>query len=108
MKETLSTISQKTGFSVTTVSRVLSGQAEKYRISEVFIFGSYARDEATENSDIDLLVYGGENFKPTHIFSFAEELRELLHKNVDAFEINEVNPDSDFYQTIMKEKIKVA
>ena len=31
---------------------------EKYRISEVFIFGSYARDEATENSDIDLLVYG--------------------------------------------------
>lgn len=34
MKETLSTISQKTGFSVTTVSRVLSGQAEKYRISE--------------------------------------------------------------------------
>ena len=44
----------------------------------------------------------------THIFSFAEELRELLHKNVDAFEINEVNPDSDFYQTIMKEKIKVA
>ena len=81
---------------------------EKYRISEVFIFGSYARDEATENSDIDLLVYGGENFKPTHIFSFAEELRELLHKNVDAFEINEVNPDNDFYQTIMKEKIKVA
>ena len=34
MKETLSTISKRTGVSVTTVSRVLSGQAEKYRISE--------------------------------------------------------------------------
>ncbi len=34
MKETLSTISQRTGVSVTTVSRVLSGQSEKYRISE--------------------------------------------------------------------------
>ena len=34
MKETLSTISQRTGVSITTVSRVLSGQSEKYRISE--------------------------------------------------------------------------
>ena len=34
MKETLSSISQRTGVSVSTVSRVLSGQSEKYRISE--------------------------------------------------------------------------
>jgi len=34
MKETLSTIAQKTGLSVSTVSRVLSGKAESSRISE--------------------------------------------------------------------------
>ena len=34
MKETLSSIAQRTGCSITTVSRVLSGQSEKYRISE--------------------------------------------------------------------------
>lgn len=34
MKETLATISQRTGVSITTVSRVLSGQSEKYRISK--------------------------------------------------------------------------
>ena len=33
-KETLITISERTGFSISTVSRVLSGQAKKYRISE--------------------------------------------------------------------------
>lgn len=33
MKETLVTISKRTGFAISTVSRVLSGQAEKYRIS---------------------------------------------------------------------------
>jgi LacI family transcriptional regulator len=33
-KETLQTISERTGFSVSTVSRVLSGQAAKYRISD--------------------------------------------------------------------------
>lgn len=31
--ETLVTISQRTGFSISTISRVLSGQAERYRIS---------------------------------------------------------------------------
>ena len=33
MKETLVTISKRTGFDISTVSRVLNGQAEKYRIS---------------------------------------------------------------------------
>ena len=33
MKETLVTISKRTGFAISTVSRVLNGQAEKYRIS---------------------------------------------------------------------------
>lgn len=33
MKETLSSISARTGFSITTISRVLSGQSQKYRIS---------------------------------------------------------------------------
>lgn len=39
------------------------------------------------------------------IFALAEELRE---KNVDVFEISEINKDSDFYNTIMKERLFVA
>lgn len=42
------------------------------------------------------------------IFALAEELREGLKKDVDVFEINEVNKDSDFYNTIMKERMLVA
>ena len=33
MKETLSTLAEKTGYSITTISRVLSGKGEKHRIS---------------------------------------------------------------------------
>ena len=33
MKETLSTMAERLGYSATTISRVLSGKAEKYRIS---------------------------------------------------------------------------
>lgn len=34
MKETLASLSQKTGYSITTISRVLSGKSEQYRISK--------------------------------------------------------------------------
>lgn len=82
--------------------------AEKYKVKEIYLFGSYARGEANENSDLDFLVYGGEKFRLTMIFPLAEELREVLKKDADVFEINEINKDSDFYHTIMKERLLVA
>lgn len=90
------------------IRRIVKPLAEKYHISEVYLFGSYARNEATSASDIDFLVFGGKNFKLTSVFAFAEELRLLINKKIDVFEINEVNHDSPFYNTIMKERVKVA
>ncbi|MCI8527131.1 MAG: nucleotidyltransferase domain-containing protein [Oscillospiraceae bacterium] len=81
---------------------------KKYGIKEIYLFGSYARGEADENSDLDFLVFGGEDFKLTMIFAFAEELREVLKKDVDVFEINEIDKDSDLYDVIMKERLLVA
>ena len=75
---------------------------------EIYLFGSYARGEADENSDLDFLVFGGEGFKLTSILALGEELREVLKKNVDIFEIREVNQDSEFYRTIMREKVLAA
>ena len=91
-----------------TIRRIVKPIAEKYRIQNVYLFGSSARGEATYSSDLDFLVYGGEQFKRTMIFAFAEELRIALEKNVDVFEINEINENSDFYHTIMRERVLVA
>ncbi|MBD5537623.1 MAG: hypothetical protein HDQ99_18600 [Lachnospiraceae bacterium] len=33
--------------------------AQKYKVKELYLFGSYARGEANEISDLDFLVYGG-------------------------------------------------
>ena len=98
----------ETILSLADIKQVVKPLAEKYKISEVYIFGSYARNEATAESDIDFLVFGGKEFKLTSIFAFAEELRIAIQKEIDVFEINEVNKDSSFYETIMKEKVKVA
>ncbi len=95
-------------FTINEVKNLVKPIAEKYKVNEIYLFGSYARGEANESSDLDFLVFGGESFKLTMIFSLAEDLREVLKKEVDVFEINEINEDSDFYNTIMKERLLVA
>ena len=95
-------------FSLADIQRIVKPFADKYHINEVYVFGSYARNEATPESDIDFLVFGGQNFKPTSIFAFAEELRMAIRKEIDVFEIREVNKNSAFYNTIINERVKVA
>ena len=95
-------------FTFENITNLVTPIARKYGVKEIYLFGSYARGEATENSDLDFLVFGGEGFKLTLIFAMAEDLRKALQKNVDVFEINEINKDSNFYHTIMKERLLVA
>lgn len=99
---------EKTIFTISDIKALVKPIAEKYKVKEIYLFGSYARGEADEESDLDFLVFGGEEFKLTMIFSLAEELRKVLNKDVDVFEIHEINEDSDFYKTIMKERLLVA
>ncbi|MCM1183470.1 MAG: nucleotidyltransferase domain-containing protein [Roseburia sp.] len=95
-------------FTIKDIENLVQPIAEKYKVKAIYLFGSYARGEADERSDLDFLVYGGENFKLTMIFSLAEELRKILKKNVDVFEINEINRDSDFYNAVMRERLLIA
>ena len=95
-------------FTIETIINLVKPIAEKYHVGQIYLFGSYARGEAGIDSDLDFLVYGGDNFKLTMIFALAEELREVLNKKVDVFEIHEINQESEFYNTIMKERLLVA
>ena len=80
----------------------------RYNAEYALLFGSYARGEETPDSDIDVVVFGGDNFKKSNIFAFAEDLRETLGKNADVFEISEVNKGTPFYDNLMKEGVKIA
>jgi len=64
---------------------------EKFNIGTIGIFGSYARDEASETSDVDLLVSFtqpiGWEFIELHDF-----LEEILGKKVDLATVNSLKP----------------
>ena len=56
--------------------------SEKYGIKNIGIFGSYASDLATEDSDIDIVIETQEPdfYKLVHI---KEELEELFNRSID-------------------------
>ncbi len=92
----------------TDVEKSIKELLVRYNAEYALLFGSYARGEETEESDIDVLVFGGDNFKKSNIFAFAEELRQMTGKSVDAFEICEVDRSTPFYDNVIKEGIKIA
>lgn len=54
---------------------------EKYGVEQIGLFGSFARDEANENSDIDIFVDMKAKFDNVMALKFSIE--ESLNKKVD-------------------------
>lgn len=61
--------------------------AERYGVGKIYLFGSYARGEATEESDIDLLV-DAENIHGLEYFGLWDDLERALEKSLDLVTIN--------------------
>jgi hypothetical protein len=58
--------------------------AQDYGVTKIGLFGSYARDEAKEDSDIDIAVEIESNKKNIHnFFSLRRELEAAFGKRVD-------------------------
>ena len=79
----------------------------KYNAQSAILFGSYARDEADYESDIDVMIIGGESFVPSDVFCIADDLFKTARKPVDVYEKREIDDGSTFYQTIMDEGIEL-
>ena len=90
------------------IERAVMPLLKRYRAEKAILFGSYARNEATPQSDIDLVITGGTEFDPTDVFCIADELYRTLGKNVDVYELREIDTGSDFYHTIHREGVQIA
>ena len=81
---------------------------KKYKAESAILFGSYARQEADVNSDIDLVVIGGPGFDPTDVFCMADDLHRATGKRVDVYELCELNTGTEFYNTVLTEGVRIA
>lgn len=58
-------------------------------IDKVYLFGSYARNEATEDSDIDLVVKLRNNVG-MKLYSLYDKVENVLNKKTDILTENEI------------------
>ena len=80
---------------------------EKHHIKDVYLFGSYARGEANENSDVDIYCSSGDVDTLFKEVDLIRELEEALGKKVDVVTIGSKMHDF-FRQQLEEDKIKIC
>ena len=76
-----------------------------YDIEYCYLYGSYAKDNAKVESDIDLLV--SSNLKGLAFLGLVEDLREALKKKVEVIDIRELGSNNELINEILRDGIKV-
>jgi len=77
----------------------------RHGIKKILVFGSYARNEATSNSDLDLIVEFPEGSSLLDHIGIEFELSETLKMKIDLLSQNGISPY--IKDKIMKEAIVI-
>jgi len=76
--------------------------APQYGIDKVYLFGSYARGDATEESDVDFRIVEGEKITLLDIGGLYEDFIEALESRIDIVMTD--NMSATFYDFIKNEE----
>lgn len=102
-------------YSITEIQRIVTPIIEKYHIPAMYLFGSYARGEATMDSDLDFLVdtTGTDLTSLLRLGALYCDLEEAFNKRIDLITEQSImenilmDSDDDFRNVILKERVKL-
>jgi predicted nucleotidyltransferase len=102
-------------YTIEEIAEKIRPVAEKYKLPKVWIFGSYARGEANDDSDVDILVdKTGTNLNGIwEMGGLYSDFEDMLHKNIDLTTTkmlfsDEVAKESPFFvESVLKERIQI-
>ena len=90
-------------YSINQIKERIAPVASSHGVGRVMLFGSYARGEATEESDIDLHVWCRNLRSLLDLGGFMADLKDALGKNVDV--VPHDGMKKRFYETIKNEEV---
>ena len=93
---------------ILTLSQIKTVCAEVFAdfpVSYCYLFGSYAKGKATEQSDVDLLV--GTEVSGMRFYELVECLREGLRKNLDVLNQEQLRENPELLHEILKDGVKI-
>ena len=102
-------------YTIEELSQKIAPIARKYCIPAVYVFGSYARNEATENSDVDVLISrrGSKIVSMFDLGALYNDLSEELGKGLSLITEDSLSQDDVkrrtpwFLEALQRERIAI-
>lgn len=94
-------------YTIDELKNILQEVFKNFTVKKAILFGSYARKTPTSKSDIDLVIDSEGTLLNIYFYGLLEELVQKLQKNVDLFEISEIQKNSDIYKNIENEGVLI-
>lgn len=63
----------------------------EFKVNFIYLFGSFARGEGREDSDIDLAIHGESYFDQYELFTKANELSFIVKRDVQLIDLRDVS-----------------
>ena len=76
-----------------------------YNIEYAYLFGSYAKDKAKEDSDVDLLI--SSTVKGLKYYGLVEKLNNCLRKKIDLLDSDQLVNNPELLNEILKDGIRI-
>ncbi|MCR5702565.1 MAG: nucleotidyltransferase domain-containing protein [Lachnospiraceae bacterium] len=86
-------------YTVESIKEAILPIGQMYGIKKIFLFGSYAKGIANDNSDIDLLIEKGKPLSLLKLSSFRQDVEDSLNLPVDVVTTSGI--DEKFKNAIM-------
>lgn len=83
------------------IVKIVQDIVKRFYVEFVYLFGSYATNQATAASDVDLLIKTNE--KGIKYFGLIEELRVGLKKKVDLINVDELKNNQELLIEILRD-----
>lgn len=90
-------------YTIEDLKKIIAPIAHKYKISKVYLFGSYARGDYHIKSDIDLRIEKGDMRGMFALCGFYSEVSEALCMDVDVLTTGSL--DEEFLNSIREEEV---
>jgi len=92
-------------YTIAEIKKRFEKVAAKYEIEEAYLFGSYARGDATKKSDVDIFVKEGKIQTLLQLCGFRLDVQDALKKNIDI--VLEDGTNTEFEKNIGGELLKI-
>lgn len=83
---------------INTIRDIVTPIAKEYGLKRIYLFGSYAKGTANEDSDIDLLIEKGRALTLIGLSGFRQAVEEQMNLSVDVVTMSGIA--EDFYDAI--------